>query len=93
LRALAIKLAVALAALLVQTVLAAPADAALTEANLVTYRRVGRFGPPVQTPIPPDNSLLASEASGVANDWDTDSLFVLGDGGTSGRPGQARPPP
>ena len=31
----------------------------------------------------PANSLLAQEASSVTYDWDTDTLFVVGDGGTS----------
>ena len=34
-------------------------------------------------PLPPANSLLAQEASAVTYDWDTDTLFVVGDGGTS----------
>ena len=33
--------------------------------------------------MPPTNSLLAQEASAVTYDWDTDTLFVVGDGGTS----------
>src|SRR4029077_4271016 len=37
---------------------------------------------PTRTPAPP-NSLLAQEASGVTYDWDTNTLFVVGDGGTS----------
>jgi hypothetical protein len=32
---------------------------------------------------PPPNSLLAQEVSAVTYDWDTDTLFVVGDGGTS----------
>src|SRR6185312_1669334 len=32
---------------------------------------------------PPPNSLLAQEASAVTYNWDNDSLFVVGDGGTS----------
>src|SRR5262249_58102324 len=31
----------------------------------------------------PPSSLLAQEASGVTYNWDTDTLFVVGDGGTS----------
>ncbi len=34
-------------------------------------------------PLPPANSLLAQEASGVTYNWDTNTLFVVGDGGTS----------
>ena len=52
--------------------------------NLYTYVRVGRFSLPEPTrTTPPPNSLLAQEASSVTYDWDTDSLFVVGDGGTS----------
>ncbi len=31
----------------------------------------------------PANSLLAQEISAVTYNWDTDTLFVVGDGGTS----------
>ena len=53
-------------------------------AELSTYVRVGRFNlpEPTRTASPP-NSLLAEEASSVTYNWDTDSLFVVGDGGTS----------
>src|SRR5436190_22996863 len=52
--------------------------------DLSTYVRVGRFDLPEPTrTIPPANSLLAQEASAVTYDWDTDTLFVVGDGGTS----------
>src|SRR5262249_24894805 len=37
---------------------------------------------PSRTQAPP-GSLLAQEASSVTYDWDTDTLFVVGDGGTS----------
>src|SRR5262249_1500301 len=49
-----------------------------------TYIRTGRFDlpEPTRTAHPP-NSLLAQEASAVTYDWDTDTLFVVGDGGTS----------
>jgi uncharacterized protein YjiK len=55
-----------------------------TSIDLYTYVRVGRFGlpEPTRTAAPP-NSLLAQEASGVTYNWDTDTLFVVGDGGTS----------
>ena len=55
-----------------------------TSVDLSKYVRVGRFDlpEPTRTP-PPTNSLLAQEASGVTYDWDTDTLFVVGDGGTS----------
>ena len=48
------------------------------------YVRVGRYDLPEPTrTTPPANSLLAQEASGVTYNWDTDTLFVVGDGGTS----------
>jgi uncharacterized protein YjiK len=63
----------------------APAHAApLTGVDLSQYARVGRFDLPEPTrTTPPANSLLAQEASAVTYDWDTDTLFVVGDGGTS----------
>lgn len=52
--------------------------------DLSTYLRIGRFNLPEPTRTsPPANSLLAQEASAVTYDSDTDSLFVVGDGGTS----------
>ena len=43
-----------------------------------------RFDLPEPTrTTPPANSLLAQEASAVTYNWDTDTLFVVGDGGTS----------
>src|SRR5262249_18992209 len=56
----------------------------VTAVDLATYRRTGRFDlpEPTRTAHPP-NSLLAQEASGVTYNWDTDTLFVVGDGGTS----------
>ena len=55
-----------------------------TSVDLSTYVRVGRFDLPEPTrTTPPANSLLAQEASAVTYDWDTDTLFVVGDGGTS----------
>lgn len=61
------------------TAIASPVDV-----DLSTYVRVGRYDLPEPTrSVAPLNSLLAQEASGVTYDWDTDSLFVLGDGGTS----------
>ena len=48
------------------------------------YALVGRFDLPEPTrTTPPTDSLLAQEASSVTYDWDTDTLFVVGDGGTS----------
>jgi uncharacterized protein YjiK len=83
-RALAVALTLTALALLAGTFLAAAADAALTEVDLAKYKRVGRIDlpEPSRTAAPAGN-LLASEASGVAYDRDTDSLFVVGDEGTA----------
>src|SRR5262245_37647354 len=52
--------------------------------DLSRYVRVGRFDLPEPTrTTAPANSLLAQEASAVTYNWDTDSLFIVGDGGTS----------
>src|SRR5882724_3828908 len=52
--------------------------------DLSSYVRVGRFDLPEPTrTAAPLHSLLAQEASGVTYDWDTGTLFVVGDGGTS----------
>lgn len=52
--------------------------------DLSKYVRVGRFDLPSPAPAtPPEYNLLAQEASGVAYNWDTDTLFIVGDGGTS----------
>src|SRR5205809_3131869 len=60
------------------------ADAPPVGVDLSTYVRVGRFDLPEPTRTAhPAGSLLAHEASGVTYDWDTDALFVVGDGGTS----------
>lgn len=80
---LALALVAAAVVLLAQTVMAAPAEA-LTGVDLATYKRVGRHDLPEPTrTVAPAGSLLAQEASGVTYDQDTDSLFVVGDGGTS----------
>ncbi|MDQ8045766.1 MAG: SdiA-regulated domain-containing protein, partial [Solirubrobacteraceae bacterium] len=56
----------------------------LTGVDLSTYVRVGRHDLPEPTrTAAPAGSLLAQEASGVTYDWDTGTLFVVGDGGTS----------
>ena len=57
---------------------------ASSSVDLSKYVRIGRFDlpEPTRTP-PPPNSLLAQEASAVTYDWDTDTLFVVGDGGKS----------
>jgi uncharacterized protein YjiK len=56
----------------------------LSTLDLSLYVRVGRFDlpEPTRTTAPP-NSRLAQEVSAVTYDWDTDTLFVVGDGGTS----------
>lgn len=56
----------------------------VTSVDLSTYVRVSRFDlpEPTRTAHPP-NSLLAQEVSAVTYNWDTDTLFVVGDGGTS----------
>ncbi len=56
----------------------------LSNVDLSTYLRIGRFDLPEPTrTTPPANSRLAQEASAVTYNWDTDSLFIVGDGGTS----------
>src|SRR5262249_37023242 len=83
LRALAAGLIAAALALIAQTALAAPAQA-LAGVDLATYKRVGRHDLPEPTrTAAPAGSKLAQEASGVTYDWDTGTLFVVGDGGTS----------
>jgi len=59
--------------------------AAIPTVDLSRYVRVGRYNLPEPTrTTPPDGtSLLAQEASAVTYNWDTDTLFVSGDGGTS----------
>ncbi len=52
--------------------------------DLSNYVRIGRYDLPEPTrTTAPTNSVLAQEASAVTYNWDTDSLFVVGDGGTS----------
>ncbi|HEX5712650.1 MAG TPA: SdiA-regulated domain-containing protein, partial [Solirubrobacterales bacterium] len=83
LRVLLVGMVAALAALLAQSAFAAPAEA-LTGVDLSTYKRVGRFDLPEPTrTTPPAGNLLGQEASGVAYNPVTDSLFIVGDGGTS----------
>lgn len=63
---------------------AMPAQGAITGIDLSTYKRVGRFDlPEPSRTTPPTDSMLASEASGVTYNWDTGTLFVVGDTGTS----------
>lgn len=63
--------------------IALPAAAAVS-IDLGSYARIGRYALPNPTNAPaPPNSLLAQEASGITYNRDTDTLFVIGDGGTS----------
>ncbi|MFT4049630.1 MAG: lamin tail domain-containing protein [Solirubrobacterales bacterium] len=81
-----IRRAIALSVLSLAVVVpAAAAQAApLTGVDLSNYRRVARYALPTPTnSAAPAGSLLAQEASSVTYDWDTDTLFVVGDGGTS----------
>lgn len=59
-------------------------DQALESVDLSNYVRIGRYTLPEPTrTTPPANSLLAQEVSAVTYNWDTDTLFVIGDGGRS----------
>lgn len=52
--------------------------------DLSTYVRVGRYDLPEPTrTTAPDNNLLAQEASGVTYNWDSNTLFIVGDGSTA----------
>ena len=52
--------------------------------DLSTYVRVGRYDLPEPTrTVHPTNNLLTQEASGVTYNWDTDTLFIVGDGSTA----------
>lgn len=52
--------------------------------DLSTYVRVGRYDLPEPTRTAhPANNLLCQEASAVAYNWDTDTLFITADGSTS----------
>lgn len=74
----------AFAAALAALTVAATADAAPRQIDLSRYERIGRYDLPEPTrTAAPAGSLLAQEASSVTYNWDTDSLFVVGDGGTS----------
>ncbi|MGK2877661.1 MAG: lamin tail domain-containing protein [Solirubrobacterales bacterium] len=56
----------------------------LTGVDLSNYKRIGRHALPTNLSDPaPVGSLLAQEASSVTYNWDTDTMFVIGDGGTS----------
>lgn len=57
---------------------------AVAQFSLANYVRIGRFDLPEPTRTSaPTNNLLAQEVSAVTYNWDTDTLFVVGDGGTS----------
>ena len=52
--------------------------------NLSNYVRVGRYDLPEPTRTThPANNLLCQEASAVTYNWDTDTLFIVGDGSTA----------
>ncbi|MBD2525077.1 SdiA-regulated domain-containing protein [Nostoc sp. FACHB-133] len=64
------------------TVAIADNDTAVTSIDLSTYVRIGRYDLPEPTrTTAPTNSLLAQEVSAVTYNKDTDTLFVVGDGG------------
>ncbi|WP_187830015.1 SdiA-regulated domain-containing protein [Siccirubricoccus phaeus] len=55
-----------------------------TNIDLSTYVRIGRYDLPEPTRTDaPEDSVLAQEVSAVTYNRDTDTLFVVGDGGTS----------
>ena len=56
----------------------------ISSIDLSTYVRVGRYNlPEPLTTAAPTNNLLCQEASAVAYNWDTDTLFITADGSTS----------
>jgi uncharacterized protein YjiK len=58
--------------------------AAINSVDLSTYTRIGRYDLPEPTrTTAPTGSLLAQEVSAITYNVDTDTLFVVGDGGTS----------
>jgi uncharacterized protein YjiK len=86
-RAIALLAGTAVTALFASTagpLVSSAAAAAPDPVDLSRYVRVGRFDlpEPTRTEAPP-HSLLTQEASAVTYNWDTDTLFVAGDGGTS----------
>jgi uncharacterized protein YjiK len=59
-------------------------EAQVTNVDLSTYIRVGRYDLPEPTRTAhPANNLLAQEVSAVTYNWDTNTLFVVGDGSTA----------
>jgi uncharacterized protein YjiK len=82
LRGLSIAFALAIVALLAVAI--SSASAAVNTVNLAQYKRIARY----PLPLPPGtaapaHSLLAEEASAVTYDPASETLFVVGDGGTS----------
>ncbi|MEH1863566.1 MAG: SdiA-regulated domain-containing protein [Nostoc sp.] len=64
------------------TVAIADNDTAVSSIDLSTYVRIGRYDLPEPTrTTAPTNNLLAQEVSAVTYNKDTDTLFVVGDGG------------
>lgn len=60
----------------------------VTSIDLSGYVRVARYAlpEPIRTALPagtPSSNYLCQEASGVTYNWDTDTLFIVGDGGRS----------
>ncbi len=52
--------------------------------DLFRYKLLARFDLPEPTrTTPPQGNLLAQEASAITYNWDSDTLFVLGDGGSA----------
>lgn len=69
-------------AVFVSTALTSMSAAAVSTVNLSDYRLIGRYALPEPTRVTaPANNLLAQEASGVTWNRDTNTLFVVGDGG------------
>ena len=82
-------------ALLASSIESAPADAPVTtfadapaapgiDIDLSTYVMIGRYDLPEPTrTVAPTGNLLGQESSGVTYNWDTNTLFIIGDGGTA----------
>jgi predicted extracellular nuclease/uncharacterized protein YjiK len=57
-------------------------DQVVESVDLSTYVRIGRYNLPEPTrTTAPANNLLAQEVSAVTYNWDTNTLFMVGDGG------------
>lgn len=73
-----------LAALVAAPMVSSVVSAQVTSVDLSNYTRVARYGLPEPTRTAhPANNLLAQEASGITYDKDTNSLLIVGDGGTA----------